>query len=971
MRVARFGVALPALLALALAACGDSVAPVVPAQAPSEPPDEPLIVPADPATLTTKAETTLPPGQSGFVSVAGQARGQATGNPADYGAHVDDQRTLYWSFGAKPGVLGSKPGTPTSPKAGVTVYRDSYGVPIVYAETVSDLWYGVGYSIAEDRLFLMDAVRRMGQGNFAELTGCGGVPADVQQRTVSYTAAEYTRIFDALSQDAKDAVTGYVAGANAWLARVSTNPSLLPAEYGLLTTTPASFTIQDVLASGVFITRFVAAEGGQEWQNIALLKTLTARYGSARAGKDAFLDLTWLDDEKAVTSVPASEGRFSNQAVPPQGRDAVFETMADWAVTLPESIRRGAGTGHSAAPAPCSQPSLAAASSSSSGLNEAARREFAALTPKPLPSARPKARTKNAGQQVQQQVVAALTELRAYLHGGSYAFALAPKRTRDRGTLMVSGPQLGYSYPLLLVEYEIHGAGYHARGSSVPILPVVGIGYTEYAAWGLTTGYSKTIDSFVETLCSTAQIAAGTCKADQYFHNNAWKDMSCRMETFNFRAARSGVPFDPASLTQTNKICRTVHGPLVTRDDTLGVGRSLGYAMWLREIETIEGIREWNKARSFVEFDAAMQKVTWNENTTVATRDGHIAFYHPGLHFARNPNTDQRLPIPGTGAFDHPGLLPFAQTPQVRDPAQGFVANWNNKPALGWLDGEGLGNTSRPGGPGQRVTAILEKLATRSDWTFADLRALDEHTGTTDPRARQYRPVMAAFRESASASLSATEKAALDLILAWDAKHYRTGIDISDQAAKDTPGATVFDAYVVALRDELFGALKGDVLDDGVPDSDPNNPTPAAGLTTYGRVSGVGSHKFDQSVMDNVTVRVLDPATSSIVDRRDWKQGRTRDAVMKAALATTLTRLAAAYNGGTAMTPADLAKATRVHPRSQICSLTGVIGPGSDTLPPLTPPTLTFPPAAPSGSCVTMPYQDRGSWIHRVGYEKP
>jgi nitrogen fixation-related uncharacterized protein len=31
---------------------------------------------------------------------------------------------------------------------------------------------------------------------------------------------------------------------------------------------------------------------------------------------------------------------------------------------------------------------------------------------------------------------------------------------------------------LLLAEYEIHGAGYDARGVSVPLLPTVGIGYT-------------------------------------------------------------------------------------------------------------------------------------------------------------------------------------------------------------------------------------------------------------------------------------------------------------------------------------------------------------------------------------------------------------------------------------------------------------------------------------------------------------
>jgi len=951
------------LVLAGLSACGNSSAPGAAGSSPVP------VTPANPSSLVLKAETVLPPGQSGFVSVAGQAQGQASGNPADYGPHLDDQRHLYWSFKAKPGALGSKPGTPSVPKAGVEIYRDAFGVPIVYAATVADLWYGVGYAIAQDRLFLMDAVRRTAQGTLAELTGCGAVPADLQMRVNGYTAAEYQGFFDRASPDAKDAVTGYVAGANAWVAQLATNPAALPAEYALLTSQPQPFTVQDVLASGVYITRFVAAEGGSEWLNIALLQKLGARYGSARAGKDAFQDLVWLDDEKATVSVPLSAGRFSNHPAPAEGRDAVFERLADWAVTLPETIRRGDGTGHATAPAPCSQPSLAAAGNASSGLAGAARRELLARSDTPGPalavsaarnatrSAAGREAQRAAQREAQQKIVTALNELRAYFHGGSYAFALGPQRTRDQGTLMVSGPQLGYSYPLLLVEYEIHGAGYDARGSSVPILPVVGIGYTEHAAWGLTTGYSKTIDSFIETLCSTAQQAAGSCRADQYFHNNVWKDMSCRTETLRYRAATNGIPVGPASLTQNNKVCRTVHGPLVARDDAAGKGRSLSYAMWMRETETIEGIREWNKAKSFADFEAAMRRVTWNENTVVATRDGHIAYYHPGLHFNRNPGTDQRLPIPGTGEFDHAGLLPFAATPQLRDPASGFVANWNNKPAVGWLDGEGFGSTSRPGGAGQRLTAITEQLGTRSNWTFADLEAIDATGGTVDPRAREYRPLMAAFRQSAATQLNTTQRAALDLIAAWDARHYRTGLDITDEAARDTPGATVFDAYVLALRDELFAPLKDDVLDTRVIDSDPNNPEPEAGLTAYGRLSGVGSHTFDQSVMDNVVVRALDASTSSIINRRDWKEGRPRDAVMLAALDTALTRLAATYNGGVAMPPADLVKATRIHPRSRLCSLSGVIGPGADTLP--------------GTSCVTMPYQDRGSWVHRVGYEKP
>lgn len=899
MRSIRLTAAALAACACALSGCGDGG---------NQPPL--------PEELVLKAQNVLPPGESGFYSVAGQAQGSLTGNPGDFGAHVDDQRELYWNFNTKPGVLGTKPGTPTSPLSGVQIYRDSYGVPIIYAGNVHDLWYGVGYAVAQDRLFLMDAVRRMGQGTFAELAGCGSVPADIQQRTITYSDAEYQAFFDGLSQDAKDAINGYIDGANAWVGQVTLNPTLLPAEYGLLTSTPATFTVKDVLASGVFITRFVAAEGGNEFQNIRMLKLLADRFGSTAAAKDAFQDLDWLEDPKAVTSVLAEEGTFSNQATPSTSRDAVFSQMADWAVTLPETIWKGPGTG--AAAAPCAIPKSASAA------------------------------VRTVGE--------ALENFRHQLHGGSHAYALGPSRTRDHGTLLVSGPQLGYSYPTLLVEYEMHGGGYDFRGFSVPILPGV-IGYNDDIAISATTGYSKTIDSFIETICSTSQIAAHTCNANQYFHQGVWKDMDCRNETIPYRQAPQGVPVGPAIFSSTVQVCRTVHGPVVARDDAAGLARSLQYAMYRHEFDTVEGVRQWNKSHSFADFLEGAKKVTWNENVIAATRDGHIAYIHPGLFPRRSPNTDMRLPSPGDGQYDFGDNLSFDELPKVIDPARGFVGNWNNKPALGWLDGEGLGDTSRPGGAGQRVTTILDYLPTRSDWTFADLKVIDIHVGTTDHRAESYMPVIGVFNTSAVAQLDDVQKAALDLMLTWDRSHYGPGIDIADPNAKDSVGATIFGEYVVALRDELFGDLKSDIIDTGTPDKDPNNPNPDTGLTIYGRVSGVGSHVFDMSVMDNLVLRILDPLSSGLSVRHEWAGGRTRDQIMLAALDTTLTRLAQKYNGGTTMGVGDLAKATRVHPRSEICSLTGVIGPGSDTLP--------------GTSCVTMPYQDRGSWVHRIAYERP
>jgi acyl-homoserine lactone acylase PvdQ len=236
-------------------------------------------------------------------------------------------------------------------------------------------------------------------------------------------------------------------------------------------------------------------------------------------------------------------------------------------VGLPDTVWLGPGTGGAAEPAPCTAPA-------EDGTTPQAAATTAAGSQVPL---------RTAGLPSRRELLAGLGQLR----GGSWAVAIGRARTRDGGALLISAPQLSYYYPSYLWEAEIHGAGYEARGVSVPGLPVIGIGYSPHVAWALTTGYSKTIDSFIETTCSSAQVGAGTCAANQYFHNGQWRDMECRTETIPYRASSSetGLPSGTASLSTAHEVCRTVHGPVVARDDGAGLARTLTYAMWMREID--------------------------------------------------------------------------------------------------------------------------------------------------------------------------------------------------------------------------------------------------------------------------------------------------------------------------------------------------------------------------------------------------
>ncbi|MBT6614314.1 MAG: penicillin acylase family protein, partial [Deltaproteobacteria bacterium] len=79
----------------------------------------------------------------------------------------------------------------------VKVIRDSYGMPHIYAKTDQDGFFALGYSMAQDRLFHMDIVRRAARGKLAEVLGKSLVPVDklfrtiTAAKTVEEIAAEY------------------------------------------------------------------------------------------------------------------------------------------------------------------------------------------------------------------------------------------------------------------------------------------------------------------------------------------------------------------------------------------------------------------------------------------------------------------------------------------------------------------------------------------------------------------------------------------------------------------------------------------------------------------------------------------------------------------------------------------------------------------------------------------------------------
>ncbi|WP_214109316.1 penicillin acylase family protein [Acrocarpospora catenulata] len=98
----------------------------------------------------------------------------------------------------------------------VTVYRDAYGVPQIYADTPDDLFRAQGYVHAQDRFWEMDFRRKTTAGRLSELFGEATLDIDKVVRTLGWRRVA-EREFALLDPEAQRGLEAYAAGVNAWL----------------------------------------------------------------------------------------------------------------------------------------------------------------------------------------------------------------------------------------------------------------------------------------------------------------------------------------------------------------------------------------------------------------------------------------------------------------------------------------------------------------------------------------------------------------------------------------------------------------------------------------------------------------------------------------------------------------------------------------------------------------------------------
>jgi penicillin amidase len=141
----------------------------------------------------------------------------------------------------------------------VEVVRDAHAVPHIFAGSSEDAYFALGYVHAQDRLWQMEFMRRLGAGRLAEVLGESAVGTDRFFRTLGLSRLAEA-IAETLSPDVRAAFGAYAAGVNAWLAMRS---GALPPEFILLRFEPEPWRPADSL----IWSRLMALRLGRNWQS--------------------------------------------------------------------------------------------------------------------------------------------------------------------------------------------------------------------------------------------------------------------------------------------------------------------------------------------------------------------------------------------------------------------------------------------------------------------------------------------------------------------------------------------------------------------------------------------------------------------------------------------------------------------------------------------------------------------------------
>ncbi|HAJ99966.1 MAG TPA: hypothetical protein DCM62_08070 [Bacteroidales bacterium] len=115
-------------------------------------------------------------------------------------------------------------------KEEVTVFRDQHAIPYIFAKNENDLYFAVGFVMAQDRLWQMDLLRRVTMGRLSEIFGEDMIETDLLLRALRIPEKS-NKVLSGTEPDVMSALEAFSNGVNHF---IELQGNQLPPEFTLL-----------------------------------------------------------------------------------------------------------------------------------------------------------------------------------------------------------------------------------------------------------------------------------------------------------------------------------------------------------------------------------------------------------------------------------------------------------------------------------------------------------------------------------------------------------------------------------------------------------------------------------------------------------------------------------------------------------------------------------------------------------------
>lgn len=584
--------------------------------------------------------------------------------------------------------------------AGTTaIYRDSYGTPHVVADSNYGVYFGYGYAVATDRLFQMEMLRRTVEGRVAEVLGSEYLDLDKYVRT-GYDHRAVSRQLKRLDDQDREILDAYAAGFSKRVSEVlSEQATDLPREFIDYEFLPQKWSSYDVAM--IFIGSIIHrySDFNSELDNLSLLSSLTELHGTKKA-KKIFDASKWLTDVNSPTTVPRAK-QLGAPMVPILGLSSSIEQPLDNVQTTRVLL-------------------------GDSG-------QFMGTTNHPEM------------QRVADEQLAKYGYIGPEFQAASNFWSVNSHRLSDADGALVNGPQFGFGLPSYVYGIGLHGGDFDLVGNTLLGLPSMLFAHNNHVSWGSTAGMSDQVDVYRERLV--------VGKPEHYRHNGQDKKFETWEETIKVKGQ--------ADVAVTAR--RSVHGMVVSMNSEKATAYTRARAWEGAEVATLVAWINLAKDKTLDAVQSRLSNVAANINFYYMDVDGNLGYTHGGRYPLRAQSHDSRIPAEGSGRDDWLGFRPYSDSPNVRNPDQGYIVNWNNRPAAGWLASDLWTYTWSEA---DRSKHIVNEITSSEKITTDDIWAITERVSYDDVSATFIIPYL--VEAMSSVADGSKVKLALDIVENWD-----------------------------------------------------------------------------------------------------------------------------------------------------------------------------------------------------------